>query len=547
MKFTQFTWGYIIHPTLKTFTAVALSLCLLGTSAAQSVAVSDATHDQNRSSSTHSGTKWEVRAGDTLAGIARSFYPDNAPMRDRLTRAIIAANPGISTDGKPAQVVVGSVLIIPDLRTIGSATAGTASEVPGAAQQPPPPRKPKPVTVKSSEGMGAAAVATVDKPVTTATPKQVKPAAESPPPPTALQEQTAPGKSGTGVGGFRLKLSTGAMDLSVIGKLSEEELKRRREGQLLLDADDPMASFLALRRQIKHLETQVEELQLKLDLGKNKASLPAPATAPAEATVATAPVVTKPVVTSPASIPFIPAAHAPVPTNDTLELVKYALTLYLLPAAEITLAILALFFVLRYYRNLRARLAESGELTESENRRLFILAKAREATADISGFDKNVAISTAANIEVVEDTGIEVILQDAQLFVIHGYPDKAIELLEEQIAANHEEVRVWMLLFVILRSQGIKEEFEKFARRFRTLIHDQSMWENIQDLGRELEPANALYLNKRNRRLANTSTPGATAEMKAGASSPDDTQEFKVILGVSKNISKEAPPDDKAS
>lgn len=470
-------------------------------------------------------------------------------MRDKLTRAIIVANPAIFPDGKTVHLAVGAVITIPDLRTIGSATAsptGTASETPGSTQQPAPSRKPKPVTIKSSEGMDAAAVAVaavaaVEKPVAIA--------------PTAPREQTVPGKLDIG-GDFRLKLSTGAMNLSVIGKLGEEELQRRREAQLLLDSDDPTGSFLALKRQIKHLQTQVEELQLKLDLGKNRAPLPATATAAAPAS-AVAPAVTKPATTS-APIPFIPAAYTPAPVNDTLELIKYGLTLYLLPAAEITLALLALFFVLRYYRNLRARLAESGELTESENRRQFILAKAKAATADIPEFDKTVAMATATHIEVVEDT--DTILQDAQLFVIHGYPDKAIELLEDQIATNHEEVRVWMLLFVILRSQGMKEEFEKFARRFRTLIHDQSMWENIQDLGRELEPANPLYLNKRNRRLAAEAAaaaavatavpshvtpaalfPGVSAvadtpiDSPATATrSPDDTQDLTVILNPDK-------------
>lgn len=536
----KFTHGcIIIHSVLKTFTVAAIALCLLVTPTSY-VAAAD------------TGAEWKIKAGDTLSSIAHSIYPGNAPMRDKLTRAIIAANPAVFPDGKPDDVAVGTVITIPDLRTLGSTTTvpvGTASRISSAAQQPSsPPRKSKPVSVKSSEGMGAAAIAMAEQPVATTVPSVTsKPkTAVAETPLAAPQPQTEPGKPGIG-SSFRLKLSTGAMDLSVIGKLSEEEIQHRREGQLLLDSDDPARNFLALKRQVKYLQTQVEELQLKLDLGKNKASLPA-TTAP---TPDVAPVATKPATTSATSIPFIPAAYIPVPANDTLELVKYALTLYLLPAAEITLALLALFFVLRYYRNLRARLAESGELTESENRRLFILAKAKAATADIPKFDKAVAIATAAHIEVVEDT--DTILQDAQLFVIHGYPDKAIELLETQVAANHEETRVWMLLFVILRSQGMREEFEKFARRFRTLIHDQSMWENIQDLGRELEPANALYLNKKNRRLAAEAAtapshvtpealfPAVSAMTDtpidftgAAARSPEDTQDLTVMLNPDK-------------
>jgi len=532
----KFAPGYIIiRPILKTVSAAAIALCLLAAPASYAAA-------------TDTGTEWKIKAGDTPAGIAHSIFPGNAPMRDKLARAIIAANPAVFPDGKPANVAIGTVITIPDLRTLGSTTASPAPEIPSMVQQPSP-HKSKPVSVKSSEGMGAAAVAMTEKPVATT----VLPAIQKPKPSVAEmplippQEQAAPGKLDIG-GGFRLKLATGVMDLSVIGKLSEEELKHRREGQLLLDADDPVASFLALRHQIKYLKTQVEELQLKLDLGKNKAAPTATAT-PAEATM---PVVKKPVVSSSTSISFIPAAYTPIPTNDTLELIKYALTLYLLPVAEITLALLALFLILRYYRNLRSRMAESGELAAAaQNRVLAVLAKKREATADISSFDKNLVISTAAHIEVVEDT--DTILQDAQLFVIHGYPDKAIELLEAQVAANHEETRVWMLLFVILRSQGMKEEFDKFARRFRTLIHDQSMWENIQDLGRELDPANSLYFNKRNRRLAAETAatpshvtpaalfPGVSAIADtpvdfsgAAARSPHDTQDLTAILNPTK-------------
>ena len=63
---------------------------------------------------------------------------------------------------------------------------------------------------------------------------------------------------------FRLKLSSEALDLSALGKLTEEQRQQFREKQRLLDADDQVANTLSMKNRIMQLESEIGELQVAL-------------------------------------------------------------------------------------------------------------------------------------------------------------------------------------------------------------------------------------------------------------------------------------------
>jgi hypothetical protein len=65
-------------------------------------------------------------------------------------------------------------------------------------------------------------------------------------------------------GGYTLKLSAPVVDLSRSGTISERQRAQLRDRLLVLDADDQVAAFLALRNSVRQLESRVTELQLKL-------------------------------------------------------------------------------------------------------------------------------------------------------------------------------------------------------------------------------------------------------------------------------------------
>lgn len=397
--------------------------------------------------------EWTIRPGETLSSIARAVYPRGSSMRAKLIHAIVRLNPAAFPDANPDRVAAGTVITIPDLRTIAAEPVPTPKLT--AAMTP---------TLAAKETPAPEA-------------KPVKKKAQAPAPKTTVQTAKAPSEKPAQ---FRLKLATEGVNLSLIGKLGEAERKFLRERQHLLDSDDQMASFLALKHQVSQLEAQLADMRATV----NRPGSP---------------------------LPLAPRA-SPGPTSDMLEIVKYGLTLYLLPAAQILSAFLALFFLLRYYRNIKASLLRSGALFVLKKRpsvRRPVLVEPDKSVVVGTEFDRAlVAAATPEKAAVPEaaqakhEPSIDEILEEAQLYVIHGHPERAIELLEEQIRTSRGEVRVWMLLFVIFRSQGMKVDFGKLAQRFRTIIQDPELWENVRALGHELDPANELYFTEAERQRA---------------------------------------------
>lgn len=423
----------------------------------------------------HPGIAWEMRRGDTVFGLAKAIYPRNAGMRSRLVAEIVRRNPEAFPAGDPGRITAGATLLIPDLRQLSApiAVAATAVQprvsVPAERQAPP------------SKAMHEL--------------KSVAKAEEPPPPPASMQRIP--------MAEFRLKLSGSDLNLSLIGKLTEEQRSFLRERQFLLDADDQTAGFLALKHRVSELEKQLESMRLKMS---RTVSAPAPAPPRPQALSATTPF-----------------------GSEVWQIARYGLTLYLLPFSQIVVAMLALFFIIRHYSSIKERLAARGLLRKgAKPRRRAVVMEPEKGAPPITEFDQRLVIAatpSAAAASPVALDSVDAILEEAQLYVIHGHPDHAIRLLEEQIRGNRGEVRIWMLLFVIYRSQGMKLEFEKLANRFRNAIRDEELWENIQTLGHELDPENDFYLNDRIRaQRAMASSPGALDFTLEGVSAEEAEQ-----------------------
>ncbi|MEN9657397.1 MAG: hypothetical protein RL571_862 [Pseudomonadota bacterium] len=95
-------------------------------------------------------------------------------------------------------------------------------------------------------------------------------------------------------------------------------------------------------------------------------------------------------------------------------------------------------------------------------------------------------------IEVQEEDG-SATLERAQLLVAQGETDKAIELLYITIDENENETEPWLLLFRVLRQQGMKTEYAQLARRFHDLNGDKEDWALVRNIGYRLDPENPLY------------------------------------------------------
>jgi hypothetical protein len=290
---------------------------------------------------------------------------------------------------------------------------------------------------------------------------------------------------------FRLKLSGEPIDESRIGKISPEERESLLARQKLLDADDQMANFLALQHQVQQLHDELGEVKLKLAQLEGAPPSAAPSGTDVQATSLHA-----------------PEAKPAFAQKQPLEQQNYPVILRVLFAALALLAvILALWQGRRYYRSKSQRAAESTLAQPTKKvddtpipRREMPASPAQGDVSQPSAMTgvelpkKELASpppSTVKNREELAEQ--DSMLEEAELYAVHGHPDKAIEILHEIVMQHPAHAEAWLLLLSILSSLGKGGEFEQSARDFLRHNKNSTSWKMIQALGRTLDQNNPLY------------------------------------------------------
>ena len=101
-------------------------VCLANTSVATEVFVSFPAQDSIAHTKTiavadnavTAGMQWQILPGEDILQIARLMFPQDSAARHKLIRAMIGANPGHFPEGAYRSLPAGTIIRIPDLRTI---------------------------------------------------------------------------------------------------------------------------------------------------------------------------------------------------------------------------------------------------------------------------------------------------------------------------------------------------------------------------------------------------------------------------------------------
>lgn len=114
----------------KPFVLTVIFLLLLGNvlnvfatnsvSVVTSIADNTQTHQNEKTSLVFSGQHWQIKPNENIFQIAQLIYPNNSTARKSLVRAIIQTNPQLFPGGAYQPIATGTVVYIPDLRTIGN-------------------------------------------------------------------------------------------------------------------------------------------------------------------------------------------------------------------------------------------------------------------------------------------------------------------------------------------------------------------------------------------------------------------------------------------
>ena len=328
---------------------------------------------------------------------------------------------------------------------------------------------------------------------------------------SAALSMRAKRKKRVGSENFMFKLSSDPIDESRIGKISGEERHLLLERQKLLDADDQMASFLAMQHQIKQLQDELGEIKLKLTQlsGSSSVSRSPIASVPTQADASN-------------RSATMPATIAPPTKKDKFGLL----------AGGLAISILALLFGLRHYNRNRLQSWESTEsdievIAESEtsetmstdrsfNANSGTLSKIQRNASSVTPPAKRDAPPTSHPKPPEELSEADAIVEEAELYSTYGHPERAILMLQELLQQHPTKVEAWELLLLILVNLKKTEEFEEAARDFMKAHKSSVSLKKIHALRRKLAQDNQPHI------AGSTSSPDNTL-------SPPDPNKRRLI------------------
>ena len=436
----------------------------------------------------------EAQAGDTLDGLAARVFPRVHGARQRYLAQLREANPALASLGDGDAIPEGASVALPDLRDFATPTHALGRSAAGSAP------------------------AEAERPSKSAARFSTRNASRERNASTRAAARRAGGARDT----FVLKLSNPQIDMSALRNMDDEARARLRERQLTLDSDDQVAQVLALRNSVRQLEARVNELQLKLaqmpasfaERAGMNATMPAPGVAAAPDKVAIAP--DKPA-TAPdkaaiapdvASTAVAPAAQgaraAPRPPRAAPSFSPRGWETFALWAAFVLVLGVLLMIVWRLVARRSHDHGTEQPWPDAGGTRLEPIPDPIEIAAPLATLPAS-TVSDEMRRRYLEERFPEVlngtlrlddaasVVRMARLFHQDGALTRAIELLHLAIEDQPQETAPWLALFEIYRHENLTVEFAQLARRFHDEHGDGGDWRKVQQLGREIDPANLLY------------------------------------------------------
>jgi len=306
-------------------------------------------------------------------------------------------------------------------------------------------------------------------------------------------------------GSFRLQLSGEPLDETRIGKISTEERAFLLAKQKLLDADDQMASILTLQHQLLQMQDELTAIKSQLNqlgispstrLSASGISLSSATALPKQKTVN--------------------FARQLITQASDFDLIEILLVLL-----GLLLAIFAMWQGRRYYPIIKSRIANKQAkntaasvlvLDESppQQRATSTVPTAEVKLEKINNVPNIISppAASATTLEVISLPPLQTIpdemneddsmLEEAELYALHGRQSKAIEILQEINKRHPSNADAYPRLLSIYFSLGKVTEYEKTAKAFYKHHKDTPSWNGIQALGRVFDPNNQLYASSHN-------------------------------------------------
>lgn len=270
---------------------------------------------------------------------------------------------------------------------------------------------------------------------------------------------TAPYLPRLAQGGFQLRLSGSLLSSQTKAPLSPDENLRARERLQLLESDDQAAQLLQFKYQISQLEKQLAAVQ-----GRSQTEIPSDNT---------------PV--------FSGINRFSWPSAWWLLLLLFIPPIYLMQRQRrIAQADMDIFPL-----GQNAYSSGAGGVPLSE-RFMDAVPDRSLLMGAMSNFSQAASDWSRDDVDVVQPKNVS---EEAQMLLDHGLVTQAVNLLKSEIEQYPSSLALWMMLFDVYVTQGMRQEFQNRAVGFRLQFSSDGLWQQVQGMGRALDPDNPLYLS----------------------------------------------------
>ncbi|WP_297573993.1 FimV family protein [uncultured Deefgea sp.] len=362
------------------------------------------------------GAVWLTEEGDTVANIARRYYPHQAQQRAQFVERIFDLNP--------------------DLPQGSTVRLGNQWRL----QLPAPMAKAKAPTTPRIETLPAEARLSLSPANTAAD------AIESPATATATASADE----------FRLRLSSPTLDLKPKNNLSPADILRLRERLLSLESDEQAAQMLQLKDQIVQLEQQLNRVKITNSPAKSAAKMEGDASFSWQWWL---------------FLGLVVLAMVVVIWRQRLRL-----------TADSSYSALG---IATLHGNPTTILAQRtpSHFPHSQTRTSGFAAPAPMPAPEYDNTDWH-------GVDVVSPASVA---EEAQLLLDYGMTAQAIQLLSAEVLDRPHSLALWMKLLEIFAQENMLEAFQERAVAFRLHFASDSLWQQVQSLGLQIDANNPLY------------------------------------------------------
>ena len=464
-----------------------------------------------------------VQRGQTASKIAGDYKPANVSL-DQMLLALLRANPDAFINGNINRLRAGAVLTVPDQNDIAAVPAGAAKQQ---------------ITAQSKDfndyrgklaGVAPGVqVAGADRSAS----GQVQTQVEDKKPAAAASDKLTLSKNATVQGGAEDKIAqeARAKDASTrIAELSKNINELNRIGAASGGAASPAgaaASAAAAGTGVAVTAAPAPEASASAAPAAAAASAPAAIPATEASAPAAAPA---PVAAAPAPMPA-PAPAAPVEEPGFLDsLIDNKPMLGLLGALAVALAGLGIYARSRRTKQnagvdssfLESRLQPDSFFGASGGQRVDTSGNSTTGNASLNYTHSQ--LDTGGDVDPVAE---------ADVYLAYGRDLQAEEILKEALRNNPSRFAIHAKLAEIYAKRQDLPALQGLGKELKRLSGGEGPeWDRVAQLGRSLDPANALYQAPKPLHSGFGTLPGAAA---AGAA----------VAGAAAGLADEAPPSSK--